>query len=75
MRRNESDFSSKILHRHRCLPLNNHPVIVLFDRIIFYSNARSAILIVRVNTQAEVPLLAHSVHRHIMYQYQLVVSA
>jgi hypothetical protein len=25
MRRNESDFSSKLLHRHRCLPINNLP--------------------------------------------------
>jgi hypothetical protein len=25
MRRDESGFSSKLLHRHHCLPFNNHP--------------------------------------------------
>lgn len=34
MRRGESGFSSKVLHRRRCLPFNNHPVVVLFGSII-----------------------------------------
>jgi hypothetical protein len=34
MRRNEGGFSSKLLHRRRCRPFNNHPVVVLFGSVI-----------------------------------------
>ena len=73
MKRDESAFSSKILHRHRCLPLNNYTVIVLFSSVVCFSKSRSAMLIARVNTW--VPLLAHSTHHHIINQVTPTVRA
>lgn len=62
MRRNEGGFSSKLLHRHRCPPLNNYRSLFLSSRVNFVTQN-----LARVNTQ-EIPSLAGS-------SYNILVSA